>query len=259
MILCCLHDIFILFIFPTTFIYFPKIIIISTVHFPTVFMKPELPGGISSKYNISVRTITVKLQITNPSFRQEIASVLIYNYTSEDNRQLSHNDDHNTSSSSVSTSAHQGRVVCTTDHQGIWCVSATDHQGIWRVSATNHQGIWCVSATVHQEISCGGHFISCPGQVYFWWVWRQWWLGAGPTPWGSRGGWTPGPLAVGPGGWHTPPHLQRHNSCQWLMKVRVTATKFNFYHLILRSYNYNMHVEGLLPDNCYLVTLLSLE
>ena len=31
------------------------------------------------------------------------------------------------------------------------------------------------------------------------------------------------------------------------------------FHLILRSYDYNMHVEGLLPANLCLVTLLSFE
>ena len=42
-------------------------------------------------------------------------------------------------------------------------------------------------------------------------------------------------------------------------KAKVSDPRFNVLHLILCCYGYNMHVEGLLPANFCLVTLLSLE
>jgi len=44
-----------------------------------------------------------------------------------------------------------------------------------------------------------------------------------------------------------------------MFKATMPAPWLNFFHLILRPYNYNMHVEVLPPANLYLVTLLSLE
>ena len=42
-----------------------------------------------------------------------------------------------------------------------------------------------------------------------------------------------------------------------IVNARVAAHRFHFCHLILRSYDYNMYVEGLLPAKLCLVNLLS--
>ena len=39
----------------------------------------------------------------------------------------------------------------------------------------------------------------------------------------------------------------------------IKVLGFLFFHLMLHSFDYNVHVEGLLPANLCLVTLLSLE
>ena len=44
-----------------------------------------------------------------------------------------------------------------------------------------------------------------------------------------------------------------------LLKARVLGPKFFRFHLILRSYDYNMHVEGLLSASVCLVTLLFIK
>ena len=43
------------------------------------------------------------------------------------------------------------------------------------------------------------------------------------------------------------------------INISVSAPRYYVLHLILSSYDYNMHVEGLLPVKMCLVTLLSSE
>ena len=42
-----------------------------------------------------------------------------------------------------------------------------------------------------------------------------------------------------------------------IVNATVAALGFHFFHLILRSYDYNIHVESLLPASLCLVTLLN--
>ena len=50
-----------------------------------------------------------------------------------------------------------------------------------------------------------------------------------------------------------------HDLKTYLLNMRMPAARFHFIHLIFHSYDYNMHVEGLVPANLCLVTLLSSE
>ena len=47
------------------------------------------------------------------------------------------------------------------------------------------------------------------------------------------------------------------NMLIFLLIARMPAPRFYLCHLVLRSYDYNLHVAGLLPANSCLVTLLS--